>query len=43
MHKQLMDRHKQWIMKGWHAMCLGSSFTDSNYLPQESIDEILTW
>jgi len=22
MRKHLMDRHKQWIMKGWHAMCL---------------------
>jgi len=21
MRNHLMDRHKQWIMKGWHAMC----------------------
>ena len=26
MHKGLMDRHKQWIMKGWHTMCLRNPF-----------------
>jgi hypothetical protein len=24
MHNYLVDKHKQWIMKGWHAICLRS-------------------
>jgi hypothetical protein len=37
MHKHLMDRHKQWIMKGWHAMCLSSSYQPSTNRPQQAI------
>jgi len=50
MHKHLIDRHKQWIMEGWHAMCLRSLFikqepnkqmNESNYPSGEFTDEFL--
>jgi hypothetical protein len=34
MRKRLMDRHKQWIMNGWHAMCLRSTLID-NFIGHE--------
>jgi len=45
-----MDRHKQWIKKGWHAMCLRSLFikqepnkqmNENNYQSGEFTDEFL--
>jgi hypothetical protein len=48
MHKHLTDRHKQWIMKGWHVTCLTSPWIkqeqqmdEMNYLSGEFTDEFL--
>jgi hypothetical protein len=48
MHKHLTARHKHWIMKGWHVMCLRSpcikqeqQMDEMNYLSGEFTDEFL--
>jgi hypothetical protein len=46
MHKHLMDRHKQWTMKGWHAMCFvkqkpNRQMNERNYQSGEFSDEFL--
>src|ERR1700745_2535472 len=45
MSSGLIDRHKQWIMKGWHAMCLRSHFIkQETNMPQQPIPpKTLTW
>src|ERR1700746_924137 len=45
MSSGLVDRNKQWIMKGWHAMCLRSPFIkQETNMPQQPIPpKTLTW